>query len=1718
MKKILTVFLIVLMHVSFATTYYVGGPGASDSNAGTATEPFLTIGYAASLTINGDIVIIRSGTYRETITPASSGVTFKADLGATVIVSGLEQIADGIWTNHSGNIFKATVTLPNATNFDEGPVSPTLNSRSNTSILANQIFKGGEMMHMARWPNISTPEDLLDKTKLQAITTSTQTSITQIGIPSGLSGGYVWVNGWFITQTRQITSSSSGNIGFDPLSDGEEFRKFFYVTGALPLLDAAKEWHYESGILYFQQPGGGSPTEVEYKARNYGFDLSDKSDITITGLQFIGCEPVITNISSSNITIDNIRAKYTNHSFLETHPYFQYHRSALQTGMKLLGPNSIIKNSEFKYAGGMGVWLGSNTTAQNNLFEYTCWNGMYSSAIKPAFGADNVKILYNTFAHTGRGAIELTQDNMEIPQNLEIGYNDMSYFNKLSIDGGAVYASRTLNLDGMRVHHNWFHDSGVYGTDTLKGIQVTGVYLDQAAGPVILDHNVHWNGYVTPYPSPYPFHSTDFYNQIKDGSNYISSSYLYNNTFASLGTGSSYFTGVSDPTVADKQTNNIYRRTVTAAGGAGVTSSLDESVDPFFVGTGQGGLVYKPRLGSKAINTGTNLAGYTDDAVDIADKGAYEDGGHEWIPGYVPVPEIEAPATTPPTTGPLVFLKFDEGSGTNPVNDGSATSTYTRSATIPASSSTIKPVTVGGANSFDWGTATGNYYVESSAAVNELKSLTSFTITGWLNSRSSTAGSGGNRVVSWINNGGDGVDLVYRTDGSLQLGVDQWPDSSPAYSSASKVTTDVSASAGNWVFFAVTYQSTNGQTQFYFGNNSTPASLDVVRTYNTQGAVGTSIGKLAVGHFNDATRNSGTYDRMFRGLIDDVRIYGSALTLSNILAVQQGVTDGTVPSTPTDFRVSKKAETTIDLAWTASTDNVAVTGYEVYKIAGTTQTLVGSPTSTSYQVTGLSSNSTYTLAVVAKDAALNTSAASVIQVTTNLSKRFHIEAEDYASSVGTTVSAGNLESTDGGDNAIYNVTFPGTYNNLATNYANGNGTAGSVKVRTGTITGTVIGTLSTDPTGGWGTFTIKNLALSPSVSGAQTIVMDWYTGSGNGNYNWFEFTGAESESPSTPVNLASPSKTDVSVSLTWTASTDNVAVAGYDIYRDGTILAGTSATASFTVPNLLANTPYKFTVKARDAAGNISGPSNEVAVTTNGSLVIEAESASATSGVSIQPTTLESTDEGDWASYNVTLGTGYSALKIRYARGNATTSTTEFWLDNIGIGTLIGTLTTSPTGGWGTFVDAIIPLSGADGTHTLYITWPTGSGTGNGNFDKFTFLTGDLTAPSTPSTLTLVRKSDVTATLSWTGSSDNVAVTGYDIYTGATLRGSSSSATQYVVSGLTPSTAYTFTVKARDAMGNVSAASNSVAVTTNSIPDPWVFQDINGPTLAGSASYTTGTTNTYTVNGSGLDIGGTADQFAFMYQGKEGDGTITAKILSLTNTNSMAKAGIMIRETLTAGSTYAMVNLTPGGTAEFSWRSSSSGTASSVTASSVSAPYWLRLTISGNSISAYKSPDGNTWTQVGTQQSITISIPNIVWGLAVVSKTNSALNTSTFDNISLLDNNGSRSGRKPFAEQLDDQQEQVEEKGSDKTARLYQNYPNPFNGKTTIKAYIPTEAATASIQMYDAFAKGGREINIVERGEVEILISSDDLKSGLHFYYLKVDGKIIGIKRLISVR
>jgi hypothetical protein len=189
--------------------------------------------------------------------------------------------------------------------------------------------------------------------------------------------------------------------------------------------------------------------------------------------------------------------------------------------------------------------------------------------------------------------------------------------------------------------------------------------------------------------------------------------------------------------------------------------------------------------------------------------------------------------------------------------------------------------------------------------------------------------------------------------------------------------------------------------------------------------------------------------------------------------------------------------------------------------------------------------------------------------------------------------------------------------------------------------------------------------------------------------------------------------------------------------------------------------------------------------------------------------------------------------------------------------------------------------------------------------------------------------------------------------------------------------------------------------TAGALPSPWLNQDVGAVGIAGSTSFSGGA---FTVNGSGADIWGTADGFQFVYQTLNGDGQIVARVTSLLNTNTNAKAGLMFRGDLTAGSPHVILDVEPSGNIEFMTRSTSGGQTTWLAGTTRAAPVWLMLVRSGSTVTGFMSTDGSTWTTVG---STAISLPattNV--GLIVTSHDTSQINTATFDSVAVSATSG----------------------------------------------------------------------------------------------------------------
>ena len=149
---------------------------------------------------------------------------------------------------------------------------------------------------------------------------------------------------------------------------------------------------------------------------------------------------------------------------------------------------------------------------------------------------------------------------------------------------------------------------------------------------------------------------------------------------------------------------------------------------------------------------------------------------------------------------------------------------------------------------------------------------------------------------------------------------------------------------------------------------------------------------------------------------------------------------------------------------------------------------------------------------------------------------------------------------------------------------------------------------------------------------------------------------------------------------------------------------------------------------------------------------------------------------------------------------------------------------------------------------------------------------------------------------------------------------------------------------------------------------------------------------TTTVVGRGADIWGTTDEFQYAYTTLTGNGSMTVKVDSLAFTDGWTKAGIMIRETLDAGSSFAMVAATGANGVRFQARAMGGGDATSDTSvatdeqKALIAPVWIKIERMFPMISAYYSIDGVTFTPMNWNPQVIPMTPAPIYiGLAVTS-------------------------------------------------------------------------------------------------------------------------------------
>jgi regulation of enolase protein 1 (concanavalin A-like superfamily) len=248
---------------------------------------------------------------------------------------------------------------------------------------------------------------------------------------------------------------------------------------------------------------------------------------------------------------------------------------------------------------------------------------------------------------------------------------------------------------------------------------------------------------------------------------------------------------------------------------------------------------------------------------------------------------------------------------------------------------------------------------------------------------------------------------------------------------------------------------------------------------------------------------------------------------------------------------------------------------------------------------------------------------------------------------------------------------------------------------------------------------------------------------------------------------------------------------------------------------------------------------------------------------------------------------------------------------------------------------------------------------------------------------------------------------------------------------------------------------------------PWRTTEVGAVNIHGSAFINNGT---YTLSGSGNDIWGTADAFRFIYQSVYGDVDIRARVTGITNTDSWAKAGVMIRNSTDRSAKHAMTVITPGNGASFQRRLEPKG-ASIATNTPAHAPYWVRMVRNGDTFTSYISSDGTTWTMVGTPATIPM-YTRVYVGLVVTSHSSNALCTATITDVSVTYPSTAASSNNAVVVDVESQ--------------TFDVYPNPVVGDNLHIKLITEKATGVQIinllgqVLYEGTAPAGPSSNTME--------------------------------------
>lgn len=459
--------------------------------------------------------------------------------------------------------------------------------------------------------------------------------------------------------------------------------------------------------------------------------------------------------------------------------------------------------------------------------------------------------------------------------------------------------------------------------------------------------------------------------------------------------------------------------------------------------------------------------------------------------------------------------------------------------------------------------------------------------------------------------------------------------------------------------------------------------------------------------------------------------------------------DNEPPTTPGEPQLTSITDSSINFSWTPSTDNIGVAGYRVFL----DDNHIGTSFKNSYIISGLLPGTEYSISVSALDETSNESPRSppLIAITDFL-------PDTEAPSIPT-----GLEITGITDKSITLAWQPSTDNVTVEGY----------KVF---LDDSEVG-IATETT-----YLFSN--LNPATNYEISLIA--FDASFNESPKSPDISAKTLEEPdiqppSSPTGIKIIEVTGRNIDFQWSASTDNVSVSGYRIFLNN-VENGTSTDTRYNATDLTPSTEYSITIRAFDASSNESPPSSPVVTTTLAPDTIPPSAPTALTVSKISDTSLtliwfNSADNISVVGYNVYLN-----------------------------GILAGTTMTNSF--------SITQLAPGE-TYSAYVTAFDGSGNQSGPSGtiQVTTISPDNEPPSIPNGLLATSIAMNSIGITWNPSTDNVGVSGYNIYANGILKGSSS-LNSFTINQLNPGIEYEITVTAFDQASNNSEFSEAITVTT----------------------------------------------------------------------------------------------------------------------------------------------------------------------------------------------------------------------------------------------------------------------------------------------------------------